>query len=104
MRQGKYLNGILTVNAVLLAGLLWTQVAGKALLASTASAQSNASGAPIGRSGDAMMTNAAEQRQKMIETLKDIKTSIDATRKVVEGGKMKVEVVNIDQVKAASAK
>ena|SRR6185503_2642628 len=105
MRQGKYLNGILTVNAVLLAGLLWTQIAGKAMLASEAAAQSTASGTPLGRAGaDAVMTNAAEQRQRMIESLKEIKTSIDATRKVVEGGKMKVEISNIDQIKAAVAK
>ena len=40
MRQGTYLNVILTVNAVLLAGLVWTQVADTPLLAETASAQS----------------------------------------------------------------
>ena len=35
MRQSRYLNVILTVNAVLLAGLLWTQVVDRPMLAET---------------------------------------------------------------------
>jgi hypothetical protein len=89
MRQSKYLNVILTVNAGLLAGLLWTQVAGHAPLSAEAHAQSSGTG----------FVNAAEQRQRMIETLQEIKGSVEATRKVVESGKMKVEVANIDKLK-----
>ena len=94
MRQSKYLNVILTVNAVLLAGLLWTQVVGRTWLSSEAHAQS---------SQGSGFVNAAEQRQRMIEALNDIKGSVEATRKVVESGKMKVEVTNIDKVKGESA-
>ena len=56
MRQGSYLNVILTVNAVLLAGVLWTHVAGTPVLNSTANAQS----AGTGGTG---IPNAADQRQ-----------------------------------------
>jgi hypothetical protein len=104
MRQANYLNGILTVNAVLLAGLIWTQIAGHSGLAQNAAAQSTASGGAVNNTGSSMMVNAGEQRQRMLEALKEIKTSIDATRKAVEGGKFKVEVSNIDQLKAAATK
>ena len=104
MRQGNYLNVILTVNAVLLAGLVWTQVAGHGGLVQSAAAQSTASGGSVSGSGSSMMVSAADQRQKMLEALKEIKTSIDATRKAVEGGKFKVEVSNIDQLQAAATK
>lgn len=91
MRQSNYLNVILTVNAVLLAGLLWTQIVGRAPLDTQAVAQtSTGSGIP----------NAADQRQRMIDALNSIKTSVDATRKAVESGKMKVEVANIDALKS----
>lgn len=89
MRQTKYLNVILTVNAVLLAGVMWTQVSDRASLSSEAHAQSSGSG----------FVNAAEQRQRMIEALNDIKGSVEATRKAVESGKMRVEVANIDKLK-----
>ena len=39
MRQTRYLNVILTVNALLLAALLWTAIAGQPLLVNEASAQ-----------------------------------------------------------------
>lgn len=93
MRHMKYLNVILTVNAVLLAGLLWTQVMGGLPMASQAHAQSAPS----------TFVNAAEQRQRMIEALHEIKGSVDATRKVVESGKMKVEVTNIDKLSGQPA-
>lgn len=90
MRQGTYLNVILTVNAVLLAGLLWTHVASAPVFEQSASAQSKEGvGVP----------NAADQRQKMIETLRDLKASVDATNKVIQGGKLKVEVSNLDQAR-----
>lgn len=89
MRQSKYLNVILTVNAVLLAGVMWTQLSDRAAFSSAAHAQSSGSG----------FVNAAEQRQRMIEALNEIKGSVEATRKVVESGKMKVEVANIDKLK-----
>src|SRR5258705_12410787 len=61
-RQGTYLNVILTANAILLTGLLWSQVAGHPLLAAEASAQSSGTaGSP-----SLIPINAADQRQKQI--------------------------------------
>ena len=92
MRQGTYLNVILTVNAVLLGGLLWTHVASSPILEQSATAQ-------VGAKDGAGVPNAADQRQKMIEALRDIKASVDSTKKLVESGKLKVEVTNFDQAR-----
>jgi hypothetical protein len=96
MRQGSYLNVILTVNAVLLAGVLWTHVAGTPVLNSTANAQS-----PVGGTG---IPNAADQRQKQIEAIRELKVSVDATNKLLTSGKLKVEVSNIDALKSTDKK
>lgn len=93
MRQGVYLNVILTVNAVLLGGVLWTQVAGHPALAQSASAQTG----PV--SSNQGIPNAADQRQKVIEGIRDLKTSVDGMKRTIEGGKLKVEVTNLDQIK-----
>jgi len=95
MRQGSYLNVILTVNAVLLAGVLWTHVAGTPVLNSTANAQS---------AGGTGIPNAADQRQKQIEALRELKVSVDATNKLLTSGKLKVEVSNIDALKSTDKK
>jgi hypothetical protein len=92
MRQSTYLNVILTVNAVLLAGVIWTTISGGTALSQPAMAQT-------GTGSGAGVPNAADQRQKMIEALREMKTSVDATRKLVESGKIRVEVSNLDQIK-----
>jgi hypothetical protein len=91
MRHGTYLNVILTVNAVLLGGLVWSQIAGKAVLEQSATAQVNKEGAGV--------PNAADQRQKMIEALREMKTSIDANNKLLQSGKLRVEVTNLNEIK-----
>jgi len=96
MRQSKYLNVILTVNAVLLGGVLWTHIAGTPVLSSQATAQSPGSGSGI--------PNAADQRQRQIEAIHDLKTSVDATNKLLSSGKIKVEVGNIDALKSTDKK
>lgn len=92
MRQGTYLNVILTVNAALLGAVAWMQVAGQPALVQSAVAQ----GQPDPGAG---IPNAADQRHKMIEALRELKASVDATKKTIESGKMKVEVTNLDQIK-----
>lgn len=94
MRQSTYLNVILTVNAVLLTGILWTQLASGPALVPTAQAQTQPPG-----SGGVGIPNAADQRQRMIESLREIKGSVEATRRLLESGKVKVEVSNIDRLK-----
>jgi len=95
MRRGTYLNVILTVNAVLLGGLVWTQVASRPLFATEAVAQTRSR--PSRNTG---IPNAASQRERMIKALNGMKQSIDATRSAIEGGKFKVEVTNLSEMTA----
>jgi len=41
------------------------------------------------------------QRQRMIEELQALRTSVEAARKVIEGGKMKVTVGNVEELRNA---
>ncbi len=69
---------LLTVNAVLLAGLLWVQVAAHPIFAEVAYAQS---------------PNAGLQRDRMMRQLADIQKAAQATQKVLETGYVRVVVV-----------
>ncbi|MCI0677323.1 MAG: hypothetical protein L0Y42_16300 [Phycisphaerales bacterium] len=91
MRQGTYLNVILTANALLLSGMLWTQMAGQPALEQQALAQT-------AQEGGQGVPNAAAQRQKMIEMLRDMKVSVDNAAKLLQSGKVRVEVTNIDKM------
>ena len=94
MRQGNYLNVILTVNAVLLAGLVWTQVADTPLLVETASAQNRSRpGRPV-----PTVPNAGKQRERIAAKLVELKASVDATRGLLESGRIKVEVTNLADI------
>ncbi len=95
MRQGKYLNTILTVNAALLSALVWTQLAGGPYLGSSASAFQ----APPTPTGG--VPNAGLQRQRQIEELQAMRAAVDSMRKTLEGGKMKVVVANADEIRAS---
>ncbi len=94
MRRKTYLNGILTINAALLTGLLWVQVADQPVLANTASAQVRTS------RGQAppMATFEYTQRQKIIDELVKLGKSMEAMKKQIVSGTIKVEVSNLDQV------
>ena len=92
MRRRTYLNGILTVNAVLLAGLMWVQVGGQPMLANTATAQVRTKPAKV------HVPNSANQRQKMIDELRDLSQSMEALKKQLDSGTIKVEVTNLDQL------
>lgn len=92
MRRKNYLNGILTVNAALLTGLLWVQLAGQPVFSNTAAAQSSRDRSPV------KVPNAASQRQKIIEELGKLSQSVEAMKRHVESGSLKVEVTNLDQI------
>lgn len=92
MRRRNYLNGILTVNAVLLTGLLWVQVVGQPLPANTASAQSSRVRPPV------LGTYDFAQRQKMIEELGKLTKAMEAMKQKVVSGTIKVEVTNLDAI------
>ncbi|MCH7571296.1 MAG: hypothetical protein IH891_00105 [Planctomycetes bacterium] len=91
MRRDTYLNIILTVNAILLATMLWVQIADQPLLAGNASAQR--------QSKQFVFPNDADQRQKLIEEMKKMSKSMEATRKLIESGKLRVEVTNLGEIK-----
>ena len=93
MRQAKYLNVILTVNAVLLGGLLWSQVASTTGLSSIAHAQSRTRFVPR-----TVLPNAAKQRFDMIDAIRDLKSSVDASAELLRSGRLKVEVTNLDAI------
>lgn len=69
---------LLTVNAILLAGLLWVQLADKPIFAEVAYAQS---------------PNAGLQREQMMRLLIDVRKAAQATQKILESGYVKVVVV-----------
>lgn len=96
MRKATYLNVILTANAVLLGGLLWTHVAETPILAQSASAQVRTSTPPALKPGTGV-PNAGMQRDAMIRALQDIQRSVESTRKLLESGGVTVEVSNLDQ-------
>ena len=89
MRQGTYLNVILTVNALLLAVLAWTQLGSSTPLVQQATAQS---------SGGSMV-NAADQRQRMIEALRDMRSAAHETNRLLERGTIKTHVVNAAELR-----
>jgi hypothetical protein len=99
MRERKYLNVILTVNAVLLACLLWTQVASEPVFEETATAEPQSRSRrqertrPIGA-----LPNATEQRLEIVRALREMKRAIDAQGELLESGKVKVEVTNLDEI------
>ena len=69
---------LLTVNAILLAGLLWVQLAARPIFAEVAYAQS---------------PNAGLQREQMMRLLVDVRKAAQATQKVLESGYVRVVVV-----------
>jgi hypothetical protein len=97
MRQMKYLNVLLTVNAVLMTAVLWTQLADQPLLSSPAHAQ-RPPGAGEG------VPNAGSQRQQMIEEIRGLRSTLEATKSFMEGGALKVQVTNLEELKTTNTK
>lgn len=92
--QLRYLNTIMTVVAILLGVLVWTQVSSRPLLADSADAQSRTTHVEPTTG----IPNAAQQRDKMVKSLEGMKKSVDKLTKSLEDGKVKVEVSNLDEI------
>lgn len=90
MKQVRYLNVILTANAVLVAGLLWTQISAQPHFVQEAAAQGSGGG----------MVSAGEQRQRMIESLKELEKSVNENTRVLERSTLRVHVENISAFRA----
>ncbi|MFK7960036.1 MAG: hypothetical protein AB8G96_05865 [Phycisphaerales bacterium] len=93
MRQSKYLNGILTVNALLLGGLLWSQIGDQPWLAQPASADSAQRGSSVPR-----FPNASEQRADLVKAMKSVEKAVQENNKLLRTT-LKVEVTNLDSIK-----
>lgn len=97
MRRDTYLNVILTVNAILLTVLVWTQLAGGPVLGSAATAHAQSPGDGTG------IPNAAGQRQHMIEMLGQMNKNLEATRKMLDSGRIRVQVTNLNEIRLEPA-
>lgn len=97
-RRFTYLNGILTVNAVLLAGLMWTQIAGTSIN-DTASAQSRTRYADPVRDGKGV-PDAGKQRMELVEAMRKLRKSIDSFYVLLDGGDIDVNVKNLAELKS----
>ncbi len=91
MKREQYLNVILTINALLLASMIWIQIAEQPVLAGPAVAQD-------GRRNPIRVPNAAEQRKRIADEVQTLNRTLEATRKMIESGVIKVEVTNLDQI------
>ena len=101
MRRMKSTNILLAVNAVLMSAVLWTNLAGgttdrQPLLAGrSAHAQSplnSADGVP----------NAGRQRQQTVEELRALNATVESLKSLLNGPAIKVQVMNLDEMKTAS--
>lgn len=94
-KQNRCLNTLLSMNALLLGGVLWTQLADRPMLDSSADAQMRAANT----ANNGGIPDAAQQRENMIQTILEMKKSVDSLTKTLESGDLKVEVSNLDEVK-----
>lgn len=83
MKRISYRDSILSIIAVLLAANVWVQVSGGPTLSQNALAQD-----PRG------IPNAGYQRKEMIDGIREIGRRVDGLAKLIESGKLKVEVSN----------
>ncbi|MBL9120661.1 MAG: hypothetical protein JNL80_12190 [Phycisphaerae bacterium] len=92
IRSRQFLNGILTVNAVLLAALVWTNVS---------DGPSTAHAAPSFTQDDQTMgvPNAGAQRERLIAEVRSLRDDIRALDGTLNGGKVKVNVGNLAELK-----
>ena len=107
MRRMKSTNILLTVNAVLMSALLWSQVVGGGagagsgqllvdLPGTSAYAQSPLT-SPDG------VPNAGKQRQQTIDELRALRATVESMKSMLQGTPMKVQVVNAEELKSAAA-
>jgi hypothetical protein len=94
-RSQQYLNGILTVNAVLLACLVWTNIS---------SGPSRADAAPmLPQVQDDVQTggvpNAAAQRERTISEIRALREDLRQLEQGMTSGKIKVNIGNLADLK-----
>lgn len=95
--KSNYLNAILTVNAVLLAALVWTNIAGH-------SGGAAAIASPQSSQGDGGVPNAGLQRLDILNEVRAIRAELQQMDATISGGRMRVMVTNVDEFKIDYAK
>lgn len=93
--QLRYLNVILTVVALLLGALVWTQVASRPMFADQAEAQVRSGRESLPPGG---FPNASQQRDKIVKSIEKMTKAVDGLSKDLDSGKVKVEVTNLDEI------
>jgi hypothetical protein len=92
-RTRTYLNAILTVNAVLIAALVWTNVSDGPVTANAsplfAQVDEPTGGVP----------NAGAQRERMIAEVRALREDIRGLESALSSGKLKVNIGNMTEVK-----
>jgi hypothetical protein len=94
--QLKYMNIVLTINAVLLLGLLWSGWSGEPVFSNEAAAQSRSR--PQGWRPVPTVPNAGKQRDRQIQATEEVQRSVDAMVRLLESGDIKVQVTNQDEI------
>ncbi len=90
-RRTRTLQGLLTVNAVLLGVVAWTQVAERPLAPAAVAQDRSRPNEPF------RFPNSSAQRAEIVKQLKELKKAVDANTKMIETG-LVVEVSNLDEI------
>ena len=94
-RRLTYLNAVLTINAVVVTALLWTNIVGD-----PTSAMAFAAPQSSPRPGETLgVPDAGLQQLEIINHLKAIRAELKQLESVVGSGKMKVVVGNLGDIK-----
>ncbi len=93
MKRFSYRDSILSIIAILLAANIWVQVSDGPSVNREAIAQD-----PRG------IPNAGYQRKEMIDGLREIGRRVDGMARLIESGKMKVEVANFKELEESQKK
>lgn len=95
-RRLGFLNAVLAANAVLLAGLLWSALAG-APGGNAALAAPQGVTAPQGQGDN--FPNSSAQRLQIVAELKGLRGDVAKLESLLAGGRMKVNVANPGDIK-----
>ncbi|MHC5022326.1 MAG: hypothetical protein ACYTGG_00245 [Planctomycetota bacterium] len=100
MQQGTYLNVILTINAILLAALVWVSL-GPAEADAQQVRPNPEPSSPVRSSpftGTPFPINPGAQRIRMIELLEHISAATLETNDQLEAGEARVQVTNLSEI------
>lgn len=103
MNDLRSLRGLLIVNTLLAAALLWTIVVGGPLVSSTADAapqyRSTRATQPPSQAVTGVGNAAARQRDQMIKSLNAISKRLESVEKELASGDLRVRLENVDELR-----